>query len=491
MRALYCGGGFIDSQILWLIPIIDGYCKKNKIETLIFERKLSQIILKKKISSNILKKYKIIYLKNELNFLKIFNIIFFILKNSFLIIYYSVKVERKILLKKKISWEKCQIFHSIWDTSFFYLKDGDLTPSFFQKLKASVRVFLNIHLAHSIKTIHTAFLGHSVYSARALTAIFRKFNIKIFMHGSCVIHYLPKSYDISSSFVNRKILYNIKRSNLKNIALKYWRMRLRGFSTYADARMAFQSKIVKKENCNFSNVVMLHIFRDSPFNIIDRERIFEDYVSWISNTLKILKDSNENWLIRPHPGFKRWGENSFETYLKIYKGVFGKNPCKNVKYMSDKLSNIDILKSAKRVITFNGTSHIEAACFGIKPIVISDCTLSHLSQSLVFKPKSYSEYSGLLLKNSHSSIFKLSKNKVEYAKFALFAKENIITLSTDLKSSPVYRGDGQNIKIREFNNVSRNLKNKELFLTKTGSLLGSKFKTTISEKYLNYFNFNQ
>ena len=101
MRALYCGGGFIDSQILWLLPIIDGYCKKNKIETLIFERKLSQIILKKKISSNILKKYKIIYLKNELNFLKIFNIIFFILKNSFLMIYYSVKVERKILLKKK------------------------------------------------------------------------------------------------------------------------------------------------------------------------------------------------------------------------------------------------------------------------------------------------------------------------------------------------------------------------------------------------------
>ena len=45
------------------------------------------------------------------------------------------------------------------------------------------------------------------------------------------------------------------------------------------------------------------------FNIVDNERIFNDYFDWFIETIKILKDSKENWLIKLHPSHVQWGEN--------------------------------------------------------------------------------------------------------------------------------------------------------------------------------------
>jgi len=150
-KSIYCGGGFIDNQLLWIIPVIDGYCKSNNIDTIIFEKKLSKRILNNDYISKILNKYKIYYLKDDLSIFEFFNIILFFIKNFFKLFYYSLIINRKILLNKKISWEKIQIFHSIWDTSFFYMKDGDLNPNFFYKFKASLRVFINIYFAYELK----------------------------------------------------------------------------------------------------------------------------------------------------------------------------------------------------------------------------------------------------------------------------------------------------------------------------------------------------
>ena len=321
MKSLYCGGGFIDSQLLWLIPVIDGYCNKNKISTIIFERNLNKKILKKKIIAQVLKKYNIIYLKDNFILKDYLNIIFFILSKLLLIIYHSYIINGKLLVKKNISWEKSQINHSIWDTSYFYLKDTELLPNLFHKIKATFRVYVNIYLAYQLKSIHTAFLGHSVYTARSLIAILRKFNVRIFTHGGCVLNLLPKNYDTSTTFVQKQNLIHIKNLNFKTFSKKYWSERLHGCSTYEDSRIAFKSNIIVKYN-KYPNIVMLHIFRDSPFNVIDRDRIFEDYISWLENTLKILKESNEEWLIRPHPNFRRWGEDSLKIYNQIYDNFF-------------------------------------------------------------------------------------------------------------------------------------------------------------------------
>ena len=68
---------------------------------------------------------------------------------------------------------------------------------------------------------------------------------------------------------------------------------------------------------------MLHVFRDSPFFILDQKRIFSDYIDWIVNTLIILKETNEQWIIRPHPSRQLWGEDSSKFFFKIYNQVFG------------------------------------------------------------------------------------------------------------------------------------------------------------------------
>ena len=40
-KSLYLGGGFRDHQILYMIPIIIGTCKRYKIKKIILEKKLN------------------------------------------------------------------------------------------------------------------------------------------------------------------------------------------------------------------------------------------------------------------------------------------------------------------------------------------------------------------------------------------------------------------------------------------------------------------
>ena len=70
----------------------------------------------------------------------------------------------------------------------------------------------------------------------------------------------------------------------------YWNKRIIGEGTYDLANYA---QSVKNTNIEFpKNLVFLHIFKDSPFNTIDRDRIFSDYYEWVVETLKILKERN-------------------------------------------------------------------------------------------------------------------------------------------------------------------------------------------------------
>lgn len=69
-RKLFIGCGFINSQLLWLIPLADGYCEKKKINTLIFQSKLSKEVYENHYIKKILKKYKIVYLENTSFILK-------------------------------------------------------------------------------------------------------------------------------------------------------------------------------------------------------------------------------------------------------------------------------------------------------------------------------------------------------------------------------------------------------------------------------------
>ena len=71
---------------------------------------------------------------------------------------------------------------------------------------------------------------------------------------------------------------------------------------------------------------------------------------------------------------------------------------KNIQFINNKLSNLESLKNANRVVTFSGNAHLEASCLGIKPIIISDCTLKDYGINFFHKPKNLSQYKEIFIK---------------------------------------------------------------------------------------------
>ena len=74
-KKIYVGGGFLESQLIWILPILNSYCKKKNIKTIIFEHQLSNKFINNKRINFYLRSYKIEFLKKNFilkNFLKIF-----------------------------------------------------------------------------------------------------------------------------------------------------------------------------------------------------------------------------------------------------------------------------------------------------------------------------------------------------------------------------------------------------------------------------------
>ena len=180
-----------------------------------------------------------------------------------------------------------------------------------------------------------------------------------------------------------------------------------------------------------------------------------------------------------------WGENQ----KQIIKTIIKKNNLilkDNIQIEKNKLSNQEIFKNARRVVTFSGTPHLEVAAYGIKPIVISKNTLESFDKSKVFKPKSIKEYKNLLLKNSKSKIFKLNTKSKKTSRALLYIRENISSLKEDLKSFTTYRNDTKKNFKMELKIIKKNsqINYNELFMS--GYYL-NQLNKTVSFKYLKYF----
>ena len=77
-KKLFINDDFISSQYLWLIPIIDGYCKRNKIENIILLKKFPQNILNHENIKKFINNYKVEIIENNDDFIftKIFKYFF-------------------------------------------------------------------------------------------------------------------------------------------------------------------------------------------------------------------------------------------------------------------------------------------------------------------------------------------------------------------------------------------------------------------------------
>jgi hypothetical protein len=314
-----------------------------------------------------------------------------------------------------------------------------------------------------------------------LLATFREKDIEVINQAAFNCHLQNKNKDIYFANLDKKKINYLKNIISTEEIETYWAQRLVGKGTYDLANYA-QSK--KNENTKFiKNVIFLHIFKDSPFNIIDRSRIFIDYSEWFIETLKIIKDSKEIWMIKIHPSSYRWLENKNNEIKKIIKKIY-KNQFLNIELIQNELANLDIFKNCNRLVTFSGTCHLEVACHGVKPITIQETQLEAFNASYVLKPANLNEYRQLLLESSNSNIFKLKEKEVCDAKFLLFLREKILTLKEDLCQKEVYRGDDlSSAYLEELRMLKKVLPNNVENLVENGKNLANGFSHTFSKNY--------
>lgn len=474
LKSLFIGGAFSDSQYLWILPIIFSYVRENKINQIILENSLSN-----KVSSNLLIKKNlsttnIVYLKKN----KIFLILQFFFFDFF-----------DFLKKKNNFWFKYQIYHSFIDTSRILSKNDKYKIPIINSIKAALKIIIQYSITKSLinnYNLESVFLGHTVYQYRVSLALMRNYNFKIYCHANNSLYKIERLIDNRWDFINeiqnRQIDKLINRSKVEI----YWSNRKKGKSNYEDYNSSYK-KNKKFPSPEKTNVVMLHVFRDSPFNFIDKNKIFIDYYDWILGTIKILNKSEERWYLKIHPSAKRWGENSINVINDLLNSH--KIKLKTNIVIDNDLSNSFFFENLNKLITFSGTSGIESMAYGIKPITISQITHSKsIVNDCYIQPKNIKNYEELIL-SKDLNIFKIKdKNLLYECKKLIFIKENVITLNNDFESRYIYRGDNITFVNDQFKILESDIKNNEKFLNDIGKKLRSN-ENFFSKKYF-YINEN-
>ena len=483
---VFIDSGFLDSQFLWVLPIVDGYCSKLGLNKIVFQRELSSKLTTNSNVKDFLAKYDIEYFEKKK--LKTVYKFFVLLLTILTFPYYFVVLKRKTILKEK-NWFKSQVYHALWDTSLSLGKDGDLKPSLVNLFKSSYLINYNFILVFLLKikySIHSSFLSHSVYQGRIFLAVLRK-SSNVFCQSAFNFYKQPENYDESWSILkDEKNLNKILSEISDEEAEKYWDRRLSGKGKVNESNI-----INKFNNRNLEtdiNVIMLHVFRDSSFNFIDSERIFCDYVDWIYNTIKILKNSDEKWYIRLHPFSFRWGEESIK-FIDQIKDNLGVNTS-NFKYLDNNISNNLIFEKAKKLLTYSGTAFLEFASYGKKAVIISDVIPKFYQNQISIKPKNFKEYENLISHKINLNEFILNSEEIKLSQKLIFSRENITNLAGDTGGYFVYRNDSSEKKDHEYKSVEIKIGDNINYFNQLGSKFISKnFTHSISSNYINKIEF--
>lgn len=490
-KKIYVGGGFSEDQLLWIFPIISNYFKDASNKIIFLENKLSNNFKKNYLIKKYLDNFTILPQKNLfLIKLKTFRYFSVILKYFPSIFFFVFFVNRNLILKKRENWFKIQFYHSFWDTSLKSCKDGQLKPNIFNKFIAILRCYAALDLAKQIfrSGVNYVFLGHTVYANRVLFAYLRSKNLKIFTQAAFNLHIQYKFKDNSWLNISKEKFFFIKRLIKKDQINKYFIKRNIGKGNYYDSKNALKG-IKKNTKLKNFNTLFLHVFRDSPYNAIDKNRIFVDYFDWIINTLKILKSSKEKWIIRCHPSYKRWGENQIITLKKIISYSLNTSTLpENIIIDEGLYSNLFLIKNSNKIVTFNGSVQLESACFGKKAITIVS-NFKQLGLGIDNCPKNFENYKKLLLINGekYSKIFKLNFKQVLESKYLLYIIENIHYLKKDLNGTEIYKGDGKKLKDKNFKAIMSNLKNNKEFFKQNSTYLKNGGTHTLSKNFIKYF----
>ena len=488
MSCIYIGGGFLKSQLLYILPVIHGFASKTPVSTLVFDSESFKAVLElidEPIINNLIKRYALVEASRPTTakpFEFIYRLIYGIRKFGVAKSLALLSVHSTNLLRN-VSWLDLQVRHATWDSICLTLKDGSLRVSLIKRFKLCLTILAHYGYGARLSSLYefkSGVFAHGVYYTRSIIAAFRENRVYCFIDALKCIYRLPLTFDIShSTFPAFYWNEYIQRINIDKVQ-HYWEGRLQGNSRYADAVLAAHGE--QKWEGKDHGVLFLHIFKDSPFLSIDVSRIFPDYIEWVRFSLTCIIQSQGKWVIRMHPSQELWGEEQSKWISELLRLCGLHSLPKNISLVGSSVSVNDLLKGASKILTYHGTVHLEAACHGIKPIVISRCSLHDCDMSAVHKPSNLEDYADLIF-DSNLQRFRLEPYYRERAKSILYVRENLLGFEKCINSITLYRNADSSMKHKDYIQVLEGLEANIDRLKKAGFSLNQSNHTLSLDQY--------
>ena len=295
-------------------------------------------------------------------------------------------------------------------------------------------------------------VGHSVYvSAIPLRiADYKKilnFNFSAMSIVNCskTISYKNKqnSSDIHSRYF-KKIFKKFKKLEIKNfleIGKKYLNKIVTGKSKYAYLTKSTFSKL--KNSINYFNnnkkikvVIYSHLFTDSPH--ILGNHFFTDFKEWFIFLQKIIKKTDYDWYIKPHPQEDKTTKKTIKIFLKNNR---------NIKLLPKNLSNLYLAKKIDYALTVFGTVASELPVFGVK-VISASRNNPHYDYNFSINPKNIINYEQILL-NLKKNKFQIKLKDLyeyHYMKQNYAAEENSYIFSKALDYIKIDKESGRQVR---------------------------------------------
>ncbi len=361
----------------------------------------------------------------------------------FIFIFTSLKYIRKsisLFLNKTIVNDDYSI--AIWEIACVSLPKNRIRPNIFELFKANYSVYVESIRSKCLLRLNLDLyiLGHKVYASRVLWLNLKLNNKKILMW--CGLNFL-----MHSNLCEERLPFLIPRNKMNCIysgkyfdnSLKYWNERINGKVLYKEALKALNVRSSSLVYRYPKKVLLLHVFRDSPFFALDQKRVFNDYFDWCIFTLKYIYESGENWAIRLHPSAKDWGEDQKDVLSSILRKL-GFKISDNMLIDDGLVSNDFIFKNCELIVTYQGSAAIEALAYGKKVISISGYREVISQEPFLFIiPNSVNEYLELISSSSFT-IFNATSYEQEIGIKLLYAKEVLLSLSKYTSITGALRG---------------------------------------------------
>lgn len=142
----------------------------------------------------------------------------------------------------------------------------------------------------------------------------------------------------------------------------------------------FKSQLGQNDtDMDFSNSVLLPLNVNWDSAALNKHKIFQDTIEWITDTTKwILENTNKNIIIRQHPVERFDYGKSCDDYETILFEIFGKHSRVIFIGAEDKVNTYDILEQTDLVITHTSTVATEAVISGVNVITVSSVYYSQI-----------------------------------------------------------------------------------------------------------------